>query len=204
MALICVVARLANKHELFAAPRRLASEAIAPETRLMWDSFRGSLSSAEALLVVQTEPVVAILAERGPAPKPEAFVQADGSQLVDAGFQPQHRDSALPRIFREVAQHHLAQAHPAECGSYVHALELGILHAVELHAAAGRRGAIATSNEERDGFAQQLLHRVSVATFLRVAPRAEMRIKLGDEREGVAAVGPRFGDLSRRHEMSQR
>src|SRR5438552_13015538 len=45
MALICVVARLANKHELFAAPRRLASETIAPETRLMWDLFRGSLRS---------------------------------------------------------------------------------------------------------------------------------------------------------------
>src|SRR5437016_14297764 len=45
MALICVVARLANRHELFAAPRRLASEAIAPETRLMWDLFRGSLGA---------------------------------------------------------------------------------------------------------------------------------------------------------------
>src|SRR6266513_6475849 len=40
MALICVVARLANRHELFAAPRRLASETIAPETRLMCDLFR--------------------------------------------------------------------------------------------------------------------------------------------------------------------
>src|SRR5438034_8689640 len=40
--LICVVARLANRHELFAAPRRLASEAIAPETRLMWGLLRGS------------------------------------------------------------------------------------------------------------------------------------------------------------------
>src|SRR5947199_562695 len=42
--LICVVARLANRHELFAAPRRLASETIAPETRLTWDLFRGSLT----------------------------------------------------------------------------------------------------------------------------------------------------------------
>src|SRR5947209_17830224 len=49
MALICVVARLANRHELFAAPRRLASEAIAPETRLMWDLFRGSLSAGARL-----------------------------------------------------------------------------------------------------------------------------------------------------------
>jgi len=47
MALICVVARLANRHELFAAPRRLASETIAPETRLMWDLLRGSLTDGE-------------------------------------------------------------------------------------------------------------------------------------------------------------
>src|SRR5438552_8233375 len=49
MALICVVARLANKHELFAAPRRLASETIAPETRLMWDLFRGSLATVRGM-----------------------------------------------------------------------------------------------------------------------------------------------------------
>src|SRR6266540_6528854 len=53
--LICVVARLANRGELFAAPRRLASEAIAPETRLMRDLFRGSLAGIAASIAFLPE-----------------------------------------------------------------------------------------------------------------------------------------------------
>src|SRR5438132_10667633 len=98
--------------------------------------------------------------ERRDPPKAVAFVKADRFGLVDPRFEPQDRHVLSPGMHREMVEHRLAEAEAAQCGPYIHALQLAIFPVDELHPATSRQLISMAGDEERHAFAQQFLDAV--------------------------------------------
>src|SRR6476659_1995574 len=73
-------------------------------------SARASRIGVDAALVEEAHRVVDIFAEGGPARKPAAFVQPDGSRLRDSRLEANDGQSFVPDVLHEMLEHEARQA----------------------------------------------------------------------------------------------
>src|SRR4029453_3203953 len=106
--------------------------------------------AANALFVEHAQRIRLVLAERRHPVEPLALVQRDGRRLMDAGLEAQEADTTLARKFRQVVEQQLCVTRAAMLWTNVHALELAIVGAAELDAAATDWHTILPHYEERD------------------------------------------------------
>src|SRR5689334_22973838 len=119
---------------------------------------------------------------------------------MDAGLQAQQGDSVLAGVIGEMIEYQLPEAAATVLGAHVHALELSIVRAEQLDAAAGGGGLVGAQEEEGHIFPEQLLDAEAVPA-LRGVTRGEVSLELFDQRNGVRRVGP-FADDDRGHRRS--
>src|SRR5205823_7136000 len=105
------------------------------------------------------------------APKARRLVEVNCFLLVNPSLQPQYSDSQFARVVRQVIQHRPAETAAAQLRTHVHALQLTIVSAIKLDAAAAHWHSILPHDEEGDTFAQQLVDAVPVAAFVGVQGR---------------------------------
>src|SRR5215831_4805231 len=82
----------------------------------------------------------------------------------------------------------LAKTQPAILRPHIHALELTILGAEELDAAAAGRITAMAQHEKRDPLRDQLLDTVTMTALGRIE-RVQMRFQLRNKQDGVGTIG---------------
>ena len=146
------------------------------------------VSYLEPLFVAEADGVVSIISERRDPLKAFPFVQADGGVLMNASLEPEQVDAMSARMRGQVVEHQLAVPLAAKLRSHPHALDLAVLAAEQLDAAAAGGRAAFANDEERDRVGNQLLNAEPMPALARIE-RRQMCVELRDQRRGVRAGG---------------
>src|SRR5262245_54857918 len=119
---------------------------------------------------------------------------------MNAGLQPEYVDVMSACMRGQVVEHQLAVTFATKLRPHPHALDLAVLCAEQLDAAApGGRAAVA-DDEERNRVGNQFLDAEPMTAFARIE-RREMCVELCDQRGRVGAGGV-LGRYDRRHVVS--